>query len=79
MFIKRSCGNRKLGRKIRSQLQGVERIAVRYSFKRSEFMRYVLMADGSEKKSGYELVFFQMFVVFCNFLKNSTVHADQNL
>jgi hypothetical protein len=61
------------------QLQGVERIAVRYSFKRGEFMRYALMADGSENESWYEHVFFQLFSVYCNFFKNSIVHADQNL
>jgi hypothetical protein len=42
-------------------------------------MRYALMADGSENESGYEHVFFQIFVVCCNFSKNSIVHADQNL
>jgi hypothetical protein len=45
-------------------VRGFERIAVRYFFKRGKLMRYGIMARESEHESGYEHVFFQIFVVY---------------
>jgi hypothetical protein len=38
-------GKINLDKLVKFNSQGVERIAVRYSFKRGDFMRYALMAD----------------------------------